>query len=191
MTLGSQDEKNRHRKASQTKARLFVFRVKMRKSSSMRKYVWSSILLFILTANVFSQKNVAPTFEQYSVTVSQSRPKPIDLNSHKMAHKYRSNLRYQVKDGVNFAGHYVLTKFGCGAACLLGAIVDTKTGRVFFPNEISVFGLQDWDKDIGIRRNSRLLILNEYREGHLIGTHYHLWTGTKFRELNFVPQTRN
>ena len=149
-----------------------------------------SFIICLFTASLgAAQSQKIPTFEQYSVSVSKSRPKPLDLKSHTMARKYRSNLRYQVKDGVNFAGHFVLTKFSCGAACFLGAVVNTKTGRVFFPNQISVSGLQDWDKDIGIRRNSRLLILNEYSEGRLIGTHYYLWTGTTFRELNFVQRT--
>jgi hypothetical protein len=35
--------------------------------------------------------------------------------------------------GPNFAGHYVIVKWGCGSPCLMAAIVDLKTGRVFPP----------------------------------------------------------
>lgn len=35
--------------------------------------------------------------------------------------------------GPNFAGHYVVVTWGCGSPCLMAAIVDLKTGRVFPP----------------------------------------------------------
>ena len=35
--------------------------------------------------------------------------------------------------GPNFAGRYVIVRWGCGSPCLMMAIVDSKTGRVFPP----------------------------------------------------------
>lgn len=35
--------------------------------------------------------------------------------------------------GPNFAGHYVIVRWGCGSPCLMAAIVDLRTGRVFPP----------------------------------------------------------
>lgn len=35
--------------------------------------------------------------------------------------------------GLNFAGHYVIVRWGCGSPCLMVAIVDLRTGRVFPP----------------------------------------------------------
>jgi len=35
--------------------------------------------------------------------------------------------------GPNFAGHYTIITWGCGSPCLMAAIVDLKTGRVYPP----------------------------------------------------------
>jgi hypothetical protein len=35
--------------------------------------------------------------------------------------------------GANFAGRYVIVHWGCGSPCLMAAVVDAKTGRVFPP----------------------------------------------------------
>ena len=35
------------------------------------------------------------------------------------------------RPGPNFAGHYVLITWGCGSPCLMAAIVDAVTGRVY------------------------------------------------------------
>jgi hypothetical protein len=35
--------------------------------------------------------------------------------------------------GPNFAGHYAIVRWGCGSPCLMAAIVDLRTGRVFPP----------------------------------------------------------
>jgi hypothetical protein len=51
--------------------------------------------------------------------------------------------------GANFAGHYILVSFGCGDVtltdCLMAAIVDAKTGRVYPPpspdSGMSYFGV--------------------------------------------------
>src|SRR5437868_2812690 len=35
--------------------------------------------------------------------------------------------------GPNFAGHYVVIRWGCGADCLMMAVVDAETGKVYAP----------------------------------------------------------
>ncbi len=69
--------------------------------------------------------------------------------------------------GPNFAGHYVIVRWGCGSPCLMMAIVDSKTGRVFPPPfhhgpGDSYFQLP-WDfplEPLRYRLDSRLLIAN-------------------------------
>jgi hypothetical protein len=69
--------------------------------------------------------------------------------------------------GPNFAGHYVIVTWGCGSSCLMMAIVDLKTGRVFPPPfhhgpGHSYFQLP-WAfpmKPLAYRVDSRLLIAN-------------------------------
>jgi hypothetical protein len=69
--------------------------------------------------------------------------------------------------GPNFAGHYVIVRWGCGSPCLMMAIVDSVSGRVFSPPfhhgpGHSYFQLP-WAfpaKPLTYRIDSRLLITN-------------------------------
>jgi hypothetical protein len=72
---------------------------------------------------------------------------------------FRTQIRSQCKsEGVNFAGHYTIVKWGCGSPCQTVAIVDRVNGKIYYSslpqinNEIA-YGLK-------CRRNSRMLILN-------------------------------
>ena len=50
---------------------------------------------------------------------------------------YRTVLGQGAAKGPNFAGHYTVVAWGCGSSCTSFAIVDSLTGRVIFPQEIS------------------------------------------------------
>jgi hypothetical protein len=73
-----------------------------------------------------------------------------------------------LRAGPNFAGHYVIVRWGCGSPCLMMAIVDSETGRVFPPPfhhgpGHSYFQLP-WafpmEPPLAYRVDSRLLIAN-------------------------------
>src|SRR5579859_4651762 len=96
------------------------------------------------------------------------------------ARLYRTRLRDALAQGPNFAGHYVIAAWGCGASCTMFGIIDAKTGTVFFdPDLRDVSGDQVGDdpKDdppfwsLRFRQDSRLLIVlgapneDESREG--------------------------
>ena len=107
----------------------------------------------------------APRLEDYAVEVSRAKVVPLDLRSHPLARKYRTAIRDQLlQEGVNFAGHYALAAMGCGTGCTIGAVIDTRTGRAFFPKELngwtSIVGdyEQDESEDLWtFRPHSRLL----------------------------------
>jgi len=83
--------------------------------------------------------------------------------------------------GPNFAGRFIIVRWGCGAPCLMAAIVDAKTGRVFPPPfhhgpGHSYFQVP-WAfpmEPLAYRLDSRLLIANICEEGEAreCGTHY-------------------
>lgn len=102
----------------------------------MKLHTFALLLLLAGPAVTHAQSNSVPRFDQYQIAVSKSNPKPPDLRSHKDARLFRTNLRNAAKDGVNFAGNYALTYWGCGSSCGVGAIVDLKTGKVFFPKQL-------------------------------------------------------
>lgn len=163
----------------------------------MNRTVLSLAIILMFSLGSLAQSGKIPTFRQYSVKAKRMKAKAPILKSHKDARLFRTNLRNAAKKGINFAGHFVLTYWGCGASCGVGAIIDARTGRVFFPKELDGVWANQWPDSyipFGFRKNSRLLILNGYepndyagdRKTH--GLHYYVWTGSNLRQVRFIPK---
>ena len=110
-----------------------------------------------------------PSPDEYRVTeLFQGKPAPVDLNSHPKASLFRTRLREGARTGPNFAGHFTIVEWGCGSSCLSLALVESSSGKVIFPDEISpVFfagnpDLSEENIDYGLIYNldSRLLIIH-------------------------------
>ncbi len=135
-----------------------------------------------------------PTFEQYAVKVSNAKPKPIVFRGNPDARMFRTRLKESLKDGINFAGHFIFTYWGCGTSCIQGAIINAKTGVVYFPEELGGVGfgfgnagLEIADEPLQYRKDSRLFILTGYRGGtEISGVSYLVWEGTRFRLAKFI-----
>ena len=96
---------------------------------------------------------------------------------------YEKILRATEGRKPNFAGHYVLTSWGCGASCTMSAAIDTGTGTVsWLP-----FTVCCWAPEIAeplqFRADSRLLIVHGSRNEHGGGVHYYTIEGGQFSEL--------
>ena len=146
-----------------------------------------------LICKMKGQSSENPTFSEYKADVSSSKAKPIKFAGNRNARMFRTRLRQANKNGVNFAGQFIFTTWGCGTSCVQGAIIDTKTGVVYFPEELGVmtFGnLGDADIPLDYNKNSKLLILKGRvggDEDSELGTYYLVWEGTKFKQVKFVP----
>jgi len=164
------------------------------------KIVLLTALFWTFISIGFAQ-STTPTFTQYAARVEKIKNVKVNLKSHKNANMFRTNLRNAAKEGVNFAGHYILTTWGCGTNCSQSAIIDARTGRVFFPNELEGAGfgfceLPDDTEPAVYKANSRLLVLSGFKGGDLerensrCGIYYFEWTGTNFKQLKFVEKKR-
>lgn len=164
------------------------------------KLVLLTALILAFSLSVSAQ-STTPTFTQYAAKVENIKNVRVNLKSHKDANMFRTNLRNAAKEGVNFAGHYILTTWGCGTNCSQSAIIDARTGKVFFPRvlEGAGFGFCDLPDDtepIISKLGSRLLILNGFKGGDLsldnapCGVYYLEWTGTNFRQVKFEKKQR-
>ncbi len=72
-----------------------------------------------------------PSFRDYPVKeIFRGNPAPPKLVT-KGDRAFRTRIRYGAKLPVEFAGHYTLPRWGCGAGCNAFAIVDSLTGRVY------------------------------------------------------------
>ena len=118
-----------------------------------------------------------PQFEDYPVTeIFKGKPvAPVPATAEQRL--YRTRIREGVSMGIgverdgkedqpgpNFAGHYIIITFGCGSPCILMAMVDAVTGKVY--NSPMAQGLQmswldggPWLPKVEFRQNSRLLIM--------------------------------
>lgn len=128
-----------------------------------------------------------PRFEEYSAKVYSGSPRPPDLSSHPDARHYRTRLRNAAAGDVNFAGEYVLTTWGCGTTCLMGAVINAKSGAVhFLPGSICCwFNLGDDINPIDYRLDSNLIVFTGYlNEEETMTTHYFEFRNDEFRLLS-------
>ena len=173
-----------------------------------------AVILFMLSASAYSQK--APAFNRYKVRIEKFGKVTVNLKSHKNARTFRTNLRNAAaQEDVNFAGHYILTGWGCGTNCSQWAIIDARNGAVFFPKELEGVGFgfcevpknaippdappeagEDGEGPIFHKTNSRMLLLTGFTGGGLeraqskCGNYFFEWTGNRLRQVKFIPGKR-
>ncbi len=128
------------------------------------------------------EEKSAPSFEAYRVAkVFTGTPRPVKLTTSE-ARMFRTRLRESAKQGVNFAGHYVVAIWGCGSGCASFAFIDAKTGKVYFP-PLSLVGVpigQDLDPLL-FRKDSRLFRIVGSRNDQGLGTYFYEWRNNRFR----------
>ena len=106
-----------------------------------------------------ADRTPAPPFERFPAALSDpARPARLRLTD-PLSRSFRSALREARRGRSNFAGHYILTQIGCGAACIQVAAIDRKTGSIgWFPATISNWPLAETEP-LAFRRDSRLLVV--------------------------------
>ena len=146
------------------------------------------ILLWLFMGFSFSSVAAqadAPRFEDFPAgKIYQGPTAPLRLTRNDRAFKAR--LQWAAKHlKPNFAGHYILTTWGCGAECLMGAVIDAKTGKVYWWNfSICCWAPSNGDKfsPIDFRLDSRLIVfsgLRNEKEGD-DGAHFYLFEDGRF-----------
>ena len=139
-------------------------------------------------------------FAQFAARPERSRPPAPPLLSTAQARRFRTVLREGAAAGPNFAGHFTVVAWRCGASCTEAAIPDARTGRVRFPealHSISAVHVADLPGagygSLRFQRDSRLLVVlgapgeDEARDGVADLE----WTGTALRLLRFVPRSQS
>lgn len=130
-----------------------------------------------------------PQFRNYPVTVYSGPVSPPDLSSHPNARTYRTRLRNAAKGQVNFAGEFILTYWGCGTTCVDGAILNARSGQVYFlPHSLCCWGdVDEGFKPIEIRRYSRLIVLAGLKdEEEPMGAHFYEFRDGAFRFIKTI-----
>jgi hypothetical protein len=175
----------------------------VRKLPLMKQSLILVALALTLGTSALSQNARVPSFNRYRVSVEKAGARSIDFRNSPGAGSFRTRLTAALREGVNFAGRYVLTGWGCGTGCISGAIIDARTGRVYFPEPLG--GMASGTTDDGgyveeplrYRKNSRLLVINgvpatpEGRAELSMGEYFYEWRNNRLRLLRSIPRNNN
>ncbi|MFD1874912.1 hypothetical protein [Hymenobacter bucti] len=137
---------------------------------------WMALAGWLATVPAHGQTRL-PVFAQYPAGAPYwGKPVAPRLVPGTAAWHFRTRIREASRPPVNFAGHYVLASWGCGAECLIFALIDCKTGIVQFDTPtVCCWGTavpHNFEPIYG-RLDSRLLVLTGLlNEAGPSGTHY-------------------
>ena len=139
-------------------------------------------------------QSALPEFSDYPTSPAPRKGKKAPLRLTKEDLPFKSRLRMGYRESVNFAGKYVLTFWGCGMECLMGAAIDTETGTVhWLPGTACCWS---GDEESGepelapfeFRIDSRLIVIGGYvDEKGVKGSHYYRMRDGNFEHLVSQP----
>ena len=149
----------------------------------MKTLIQTILILMFGALAISAQSKSLPRFEDYLIREDfRGKIAPVKLIA-SAARMYRTMLRGSAKQGVNFAGHYIIATWGCGSDCHSFAIIDAKTGNVYFSDLISFVGGQLYQEEdrLQFRKNSRLLIVAGAKNDEEIGKFFYEWKNNRLR----------
>lgn len=137
-------------------------------------------------AGAAKKEKPSPRFADYPVReVYRGRVAPVVITG-KRERMFRTRLREDSRGGPNFAGHYTVVFWGCGTGCAQVAVVDARTGRVYWPPLDYVDIPPEADPEVRnrtFRLDSRLLVLTRslYDGRGSYTAYYYLFDNNRFR----------
>ena len=147
----------------------------------------TAVFLFLPVGSLSEQKPM-PRFQDFRVSqIFKGKTASVKLSS-PQARMFRTMLSVNAKGGVNFAGHYIVATWGCGSDCHSLAIIDARTGNVYFtPSLLSVLGQRYQEEDrLQFRKDSSLLIVAGSRNEEGSGRYYYVWKNNRLKLIRAV-----
>ncbi|NHN24694.1 hypothetical protein FIA58_003310 [Flavobacterium jejuense] len=80
---------------------------------------------------IYRKNNPKTFFEDYKVAIYKGKLSEPDFSTNLQAKRFKTNIKKECANGINFAGHYTLITWGCGSPCQSGVLVDRKTGKIY------------------------------------------------------------
>lgn len=185
-----------------------------------RERLWTDLVVLLLAGIVFvvviplnaqSRISRVPRFEDYPAKGIYSGALATPTIVTPVQRKYRTQIREGVENGVgvdrdgrehgrpgpNFAGKMMVVQWGCGAPCLMMAMIDGSTGNVYRPPlpVDNTFALPllcignsvGSNPEIAFRQDSRLMVIKAtpdwFKQSHHSFTYYYLWQNNSWRLL--------
>ena len=152
--------------------------------STIANFVAAIAILFVMNPQPVpaqTNRSVRPEFTDYPATEIYSGTAAGPILSTPEQRRYQTRIREGVtkgrgvwtgswkdakeRPGPNFDGHYFVIRWGCGSDCLMMAVVDAKSGRIYDP-PLSGAGAELYvpmdimgDREIDFRLDSNLMVL--------------------------------
>lgn len=143
------------------------------------------ICMLVAVAHPLLAQRSTPRFPDYpAIEKYNGRNAPIALSRDDKA--FRTRLRSAASHKPNFAGHYIVAAWGCGAECLTGAVIDANSGRVsWFPFTLCCWDV-NVDRPIEYVLESRLIVFKGERNERPgdNGSHYYEVRDGRFIEIH-------
>ncbi len=154
-------------------------------------FLLTTTLLILSSINGRAEPEVAP-FSRFHTSERYSGPIAKPVLRTKMDQEYRTRLNVAAQQPVNFAGHYVLSAWGCGAQCLMGAILDARNGKVTWLPFTVCCGRDIEAEPIEFRPDSMLLVIRGMRnEQGTNGTFYYRYEQDSLKLIDSQPQAKD
>ncbi len=159
----------------------------------------ATAFLALAAAGLIVAQTAVPSFADYKITGAPFKGKPappvIKTAEDRM---FRTRIREAAAAGPNFAGHYTIAEWGCGAGCVSIAIVDAVNGAVHRgPFRILGWEMQKYEgkyaadddkfEPLAYRLDSRLLVARGCPEEKNCASYFWEWTGAEFKLLRTIP----
>lgn len=140
-------------------------------------------LTTVLALSLTQALAAAPNFTDYPAAPETAKKPPRLKLTDAESRRYVTQLREASRQAPDFAGHYILANWGCGAGCVMAAAIDTHSGSV----HMLPFTVSDWPLEVteplSYRPESRLLIVRGSRNEKGKGTYYYEFDGRSFKLL--------
>jgi hypothetical protein len=139
-------------------------------------------LAVIIAAGNAAAAQDAPSFADYPGAAAFHGRNAAPILATSDARHFRTTIRDGAQEKPNFDGHYIVTSWGCGTDCEMGAIIDAISGNVVSLPVVagSPEGADAASTHFDYRLESRLLVMHGMiREAPPMGSHYFAFDGTK------------
>lgn len=158
----------------------------MREISVLKGDVMKTLFCLLVLALPCAAQGV-PKFKDYPAEAFTGSPAAPVIT--KDVEDFRAQFVEAAKEPPNFAGHYRIMKFGCGSSCILFAIVNLKTGKIYVGDFSIAYGsnlkqekLRN-DEPLQFKTDSRLLVVVGSRNEKGEGVYFYEWTGDKLKQV--------
>ena len=157
-------------------------------------------LLLLRLPATYSQSPKLPTFKDFATAEVFSGKAAAPVLRTANQRMFRTMIRQGAAKGPNFAGHYTIADWGCGAGCVSIAVADAKDGRVYdAPFQALSWSLVKYEDKIAsnapefapleFHSDSRLLIARGCPEDEHCASYFYEWAPPKFKLVRKVDAT--